>query len=52
MDIIDNYEILNDNIWSEIYTSIKNHKDMNNVYTIIKDKSIATITSSRGVALG
>tara|TARA_B100001758_G_C18416996_1_gene621046 strand:+ start:3324 stop:4262 length:939 start_codon:yes stop_codon:yes gene_type:complete len=42
MDIIDNYEILNDNIWSEIYTSIKTHKDMNDVYTIIKDKSITS----------
>tara|TARA_X000001036_G_C20662184_1_gene799352 strand:- start:308 stop:1243 length:936 start_codon:yes stop_codon:yes gene_type:complete len=40
IDIIGNYEIFNDAIWNELYMTIKNNRNTDEVYSILKDKSI------------
>lgn len=40
IDIIGKYEIFNDAIWKNLYTTIKNNSNTNEVYSILKEKSI------------
>ena len=41
INILDKYEIMNDITWKYIYETIQTHDNMNEIYTILKNKSIS-----------